>query len=247
MRNVLKEIESKRIVKSREWLNGIIAGITAAENYEADFIQKISTAQHVQFVEVSSATKTINDTEKKILSLFETPPDAQLSAGQKSRAGGLAGRQQGNKARTMELDKKVQELSRKTAAITPEVSAGLRSASKEMEGASGNLNRGSTGEALSNERKALEYLTKGRDSMQNGMESLEQMQGKMNKPMANSIQGRQGPGGQMGARTGRVELPGVEEYVPPKEFREELLKALKEKYPEKYSEIIKKYYKKLTE
>ena len=42
-------------------------------------------------------------------------------------------------------------------------------------------------------------------------------------------------------------LPKAEDYKPPKEFREELLESLKEKFPETYEDIIHKYFKRLSE
>ena len=57
-------------------------------------------------------------------------------------------------------------------------------------------------------------------------------------------------GGQTGSRgtaSGKVRLPKAEDYKPPKEFREELLRSLKEKYPDIYEDIIHKYFKRLSE
>ncbi|GAI15886.1 unnamed protein product [marine sediment metagenome] len=69
------------------------------------------------------------------------------------------------------------------------------------------------------------------------------------KPLVGFLQPRGGtlPGGRMGFREGYVKIPEAHEYQPPKEFRQELLEALKEKYPEIYKELIKQYYRRLTE
>ncbi len=61
------------------------------------------------------------------------------------------------------------------------------------------------------------------------------------------IQPRNQPGGQKGSRTGTVRIPGAEDYLPPKEFREEILESLKEKYPQSQEETIKQYFKKITQ
>ncbi|MEW6041176.1 MAG: DUF4175 family protein, partial [Elusimicrobiota bacterium] len=246
MQNVLKEMESKRLIKTREWLKEIIANLDITESFISGYVQNASTEQAIAFIDVSTNTKFVNETEKKILSILESPQDVKFSQNQSERLTGLSEKQTDLKERTMNLDKKVQGLSRKTASITSDISSNLKSASKEMGKASENLTKGNTNEAITSERKALEYLTEGQQSLQNSMQALGQMQSKQNKPMANFIQGK-GSGGIMGVRTGYVELPKKEDYIPPKEFREELLNALKEKYPQTYSEIIKKYYRKLTE
>jgi hypothetical protein len=53
--------------------------------------------------------------------------------------------------------------------------------------------------------------------------------------------------GSSGHRNAKVRLPKSEDYRPPKAFREDLLEALKEKYPKVYEDIIQKYYKRLVE
>ena len=45
---------------------------------------------------------------------------------------------------------------------------------------------------------------------------------------------------------GAVRIPGAGDYLPPKEFREEILESLKEKYPESQGGLIKDYFKRLT-
>ncbi len=44
-----------------------------------------------------------------------------------------------------------------------------------------------------------------------------------------------------------LQLPSVEDHTPPVAFREELLKSLKESQPEVYEDLIRKYYKRLTD
>lgn len=64
--------------------------------------------------------------------------------------------------------------------------------------------------------------------------------------MAGSIQPMPG-GGVSGARVAPVRLPRADEYKPPKEFREELLRSLREKYPKAYERAIKDYYEHFAE
>ena len=56
-----------------------------------------------------------------------------------------------------------------------------------------------------------------------------------------------GEGGYTGCRSGFVKIPSKDEYRPPKEFREEIIKSLRQKYPQKYEIIIKDYFKRLIE
>jgi hypothetical protein len=70
------------------------------------------------------------------------------------------------------------------------------------------------------------------------------------------LEGSSGPGrrrirvmsrGVTGVQNAPVRIPTEEDYRPPVAFREELLKSLKEKYPEIYDDVIHKYYRRLTE
>ena len=45
-----------------------------------------------------------------------------------------------------------------------------------------------------------------------------------------------------GARRGPTRLPRAEDFRPPKEYREELLKALDEKYPSRDEGLIEDYF-----
>jgi hypothetical protein len=66
------------------------------------------------------------------------------------------------------------------------------------------------------------------------------------RPMAGSIQPMPGGSG-AGARAASVRLPKADEYKPPREFREELLRSLREKYPKAYERTIKEYYERFAD
>jgi hypothetical protein len=53
--------------------------------------------------------------------------------------------------------------------------------------------------------------------------------------------------GQFGASTEKVEIPSEEAYKVPKEFRQDILDALKEGLPEKYKDLNKDYYQRLVD
>ena len=51
--------------------------------------------------------------------------------------------------------------------------------------------------------------------------------------------------GDMGVSEGYVKVPSRDEYQPPKSFREDIIEALKEKFPKAYQELLNEYYKRL--
>ena len=45
----------------------------------------------------------------------------------------------------------------------------------------------------------------------------------------------------------KVRIPGAESFQPPREFRRDLLEAMKEQAPEAYREQVKRYYEELVQ
>jgi hypothetical protein len=158
----------------------------------------------------------------------------------------LSGEQNELAKETREFNRKLQELSRRTAMLDLKISQNIRNASAAMQGAEENLSRFSTGKAINQEKEALYWLSEGKQGMEEMLEKLAGGEKKMGQPMSGFFQYPTG-GGIYGVRFGQVELPSKDDYKPAKEFREEILKSLKEKFPEVYEGLIKEYYRRLTE
>ncbi len=47
-------------------------------------------------------------------------------------------------------------------------------------------------------------------------------------------------------RQEKVKLPGEDQFRVPGQFREEILEAMKNKYPRKYERLISEYYRELV-
>ncbi|MFN3966832.1 MAG: DUF4175 family protein, partial [Endomicrobiia bacterium] len=253
MENVLKEFTAKKIVKSKEWLNEIIIEFDNAMNIINNYSINLST-ENVQQKDICnsilSETQEIKKIEQDILKELNSEIKIEFSKTEKDRINKIAEKQKETKNKTIELDRSVQKLSRKTSMISSEISYRLKSAFSEMQNAEDKLTAEETNSALVSEQKALQYLTEGSDFMQQAGQQISENIQKFGQPIAGFLQSAKesdSSGGIFGVRLGHVKLPDINEYLPPKEFREELLKSLKEKYPENYQEIIKQYYKKLTE
>ena len=166
-----------------------------------------------------------------------------------SELGNLAEKQKELESRTGKLGRKLEELSGKSSAIGPKIISDMEKASSAMDEASQELERKSTEPALEKEREALYYLGQGKEELASASQKLAELAKRAGMPLVGFLQPRGGtlPGGRMGFREGYVKIPQAHEYQPPKEFRQELLEALKEKYPEIYEALIKEYYRRLTE
>lgn len=107
----------------------------------------------------------------------------------------------------------------------------LDEAEQSMDGASQQLGKLNPSLAEENQRSALEKLAEAGEQLDRAA-----------KP-------QQKPGDGDGAGSGdhrkRVEIPQADDYRVPVEFREELLKAMKEGTPPLYRELVEKYYESL--
>ncbi|OIO74335.1 MAG: hypothetical protein AUJ85_05915 [Elusimicrobia bacterium CG1_02_37_114] len=247
MDKIYTELTLQKIDKSQEWLEEVIKQLDSLEKTLKDYKPIVSTHSVNLYEETVSETGKVKAGEQQILDVLKSPTEVEFQANVQDRLKGLSGRQGTLKSRTVNLDREVQKMSRSSALITPDISNNLRKAAHEMDNAQENLIKGKTDKSVINERQALEYLSQGDSGMQNSMGSQSQIMKQAGKPMAGFMQsGSQQGGGIMGIRSGVVVLPGLDEYTPPKEFREELLESLREKYPESYEKIIKEYYKELS-
>ncbi len=121
-------------------------------------------------------------------------------------------------------------------------------AAKSMEGAGEKLEKGDAQGAVIDERESLYRLAEAKKGMEMAKERIAKgmMGSGMPMPMQRPFRGRMDEG-QFGASTEKVEIPSEEAYKVPKEFREDILNALKEGLPEKYKDLNKDYYQRLVD
>jgi murein L,D-transpeptidase YcbB/YkuD len=103
-------------------------------------------------------------------------------------------------------------------------------AKEAMRDAAGELKEVRPGDATGPQRRAIERLGAMKQAID---KRLKDSPGKRNG----------GPG--IHRRDQRVEIPNADDHRSPRAFREELLKAMKERAPERYEEAIERYYEEL--
>jgi uncharacterized protein DUF4175/signal transduction histidine kinase-like protein len=111
--------------------------------------------------------------------------------------------------------------------IPREIGPGLRDAGQHMERAEDDLRGQAAREAVGEEGQALEKLEQMKQQMQRERRPKEAMQG-----------------GRMDKEP--VRIPGADEFRAPKEFRQDLLEAMKRGAPAQYKEQLKRYYEELA-
>ncbi|MFQ5976422.1 MAG: DUF4175 family protein, partial [Candidatus Hydrothermarchaeales archaeon] len=142
-----------------------------------------------------------------------------------------------------QLDK----LSKQSPVISKQTGDSLNQASNSMGRAKSELNKQNVLKGLLGEREALYQLAEAKKGLQDAKERLEK--GIMGSGMPFPMFGFRGRthGGQMGRSIEKVEIPTEEAYKVPKEFRQDIIDAMKEGLPEKYKKLNKDYYKRLID
>lgn len=122
----------------------------------------------------------------------------------------------------------------------------LDMASQSMEGAGQKLEKHDVQGAVIDERESLYRLAEAKKGMERAQERITKGMMGAGMPMPRPFRGRTEEG-QFGVSTERVEIPSEEAYKVPREFREDILNALKEGLPEKYKDLNKDYYQRLVD
>jgi hypothetical protein len=185
---------------------------------------------------------------------------AVLTPEQRGQLGGLAEQQGAVQNDTHTLQQEFEKLLPIMPFLPPEMGKHLQEAIPFMGQAQGELGQHQSQQAIPPEQHALDHLRNAQDSLQQALQQMAQrgqMMG-MSIPMLQQS-GRfplpnylpqpevdQQQGGVAGANVRNFQLPDREAYKAPRMFREDIMEALKEGYPERYKELIEQYYRSIV-
>lgn len=154
-----------------------------------------------------------------------------MSPGERERMQSLDKRQQATRKRLEQLQKKArgEDPGNPQPGEAPVQGLGeqLGQAARHMQGAEGQLRGNKPREALGEESQALEALKEAQKQVQ-----------RERRPDPNE-------GGSKRSNE-PVKIPGADEYSAPREFREDILDAMKRASPERYKQQIEKYFQELV-
>ena len=170
------------------------------------------------------AKEIVDDLEKTMPS-----PQEMMSSEDRKRMQELGAKQREVR---QQLDKLMQQ-ARDKAKEAPglgEMEQPLRGAGEDMQKAEGSLRGQQPREAFGSEQQAGEKLSELRKQMQ-----------RQRRPNPSGSEGRD-------VATEKIKIPGADEFRAPKEFRQDILEAMKEaaRAPESYRNQVKKYYEELV-
>ena len=170
--------------------------------------------------EMGEAQKIAQDLQADLEKLMPKPEEA-MSQAQRERSRSLGQRQGSLEDRAQQL---AEEMGKKSQLIPGADKAGdeLKQIGQQMGEAGGDLQRGAAREGAGKAQDAADRLAKLRDQMGR-------------RQMGNS-QSKHEP----------VRIPGADESKAPREWRQELLDAMREKAPERFREEVRRYYEELV-
>lgn len=184
--------------------------------------------------------RSVEDVNRKLQSLFP-PPGSQMSQQEKQQLQQLAQQQQQLEQKAKDLRQQMQDMEQMAPLFGQEAGDQMEEIGRRM------------GEAA--QRMEGKDANRGYGEQQAALEGLKQFQQQMKESQQGRGKGRglPLPMGMSGKREGngrdprdKVEIPDEEAYQAPKEFRKDLLDAMKQGAPEKYRDQVKRYYEELV-
>jgi hypothetical protein len=200
--------------------------------------------------------------QQRLADLNARDGQALLEPQQSEELGQLSQRQKALQGRAGALKERLDQLSPFIPFLSPEMRQQLGEAAEFMGEAHGQLGQRRARQAIPPEEEALRRLSQGQQAMQQAMQQMAQ-RGQMGQVPVPMVLRRPGEPyafnpqpfpdrsprdqGRLGINTRDFKIPGKEEYKAPREFREEILEALKRGAPAQFKGQIEQYFKNLTE
>lgn len=184
----------------------------------------------------------VESVEMEILKMLESQPSVEFSKDDINKMKELSSTQGKLKHETEKVASTLKAISEEVPLIGTETLLNLYNASREMGNSSANLLSYQTNKSIGNQQKALEYLQQASEGLNQMVHSLQKASGGIGQANIPSIQGRSGV---YGVRVGIVKLPDKNKFIPSKELKEEIIKSLKERYPQIHEDVIREYFERI--
>lgn len=176
--------------------------------------------------------------------------DSLITEANKTDLKNMAQEQGAMRSDANKLSERFEQMSRLNPSISRELSANMSKAGKYMKRAENNLSESNVPKSIDSEAKALQKLIETSEMLKELKNSASQPQKQGKDKVAKLGTGKaRDPrkGGSLRMQRERVDLPSEDQYQAPKEFRSEILKAMKRRYPKKYKRFVTEYYMELVQ
>jgi hypothetical protein len=206
--------------------------------------------------------QTMDQAHQRLAELNALDGQDLLDPQQREELGHLGTRQQGLQQRTEALKNRLDQLAQFIPFLGPELRQNIGEAAEFMGEAQGELAQRRARQAVPPEEEALRRLSQGQQAMQQAMQQMAQ-RGQMGQIPVPMVLRRPGDPfafnpqpfpdrspwdqGRMGTNTRDFKIPSKEEFKAPKQFREEIMEALRRGGPSQFKGQIEQYFKNLTD
>ncbi|RKH38379.1 DUF4175 family protein [Corallococcus sicarius] len=184
--------------------------------------------------------RDVSDVSQQLQSLFP-PPGSQLSQAEKQQLQQLGQRQQQLEQRAQGLRQQMEDMEQTAPLFGEEAGQQMDEIGQRMGEASQRMQGKDPGRGYGEQQAAMEGLKQFQQQMQQSQQGRKQGRG-LPMPMGS---GRRQEGNGRNPQD-KVELPDEDAFQAPREFRKDLLDAMKQGAPEKYREQVKRYYEELV-
>jgi hypothetical protein len=179
--------------------------------------------------------QTAQEVASTLRSLFP-PIDKDMSEADKEQSKALSKRQEKLKKQADELSNQMDALNEKAPILNDDAQQQMSSAQESMGKAAQRLGGRDPGMGYGNQQSAMESLKQIQQSMQ---QSGQGKKGGLPLPMKQRGNGR--------SKSEKVEIPEEDANQAAREFRKDVVEAMKQGAPDKYKEQNKKYYEELVQ
>jgi len=202
--------------------------------------------------DMRQAIRLNNEISKKLGSMMRSIKksyDSFINKEQKEKLKQMASQEHQMRGETEKLAQLLDKLNKNNPVIPPELSQRMDQTSRHMKRAEKSLEGKNIPESIESENQALKGLNDTRDMLKQ-MKSSNDKTGRAQRQAPRRLGTGSSPdsrrGGSQRMQKERVLLPSEDQYQAPKEFREEILNAMKKQTPKDYQRMVMEYYKNLV-
>lgn len=235
---IITEIENNILLKSSQ----LIYETKNIWDENLDLTKNLNIEEYKNLIEKTNSLKAQVDDINKIIN---SEPEIEYKSEFINQNIGLINEQNNIIKDTKLFKDKLKAFGKKSFLISYEDILITSQSIEAMENSKNFLEKKNFSSALQEQNSAINLLLELRDKFNDKKSIIQQMMNLLGQPMAKEIQYKTFLSRRFGIAEGKVLLPSVKDYEPPKELREDIIKSLSEKYPEDLENIIQEYYKKI--
>jgi hypothetical protein len=152
--------------------------------------------------------------------------------------------------KTGELGRRLDEIDAASAGLPSQARDSVVEAQEEQGRAESSLGGGDAGGARKRQERALELLDRGMKSLSDAAKRQEELRMSRSSPFSRPggiVRRVGGPRGRTGSEMSFVPLPKSEDYMPPREIRQEVERSLRERRPKGLEEAVRDYFRRMSQ